>query len=110
MNILDLLPNLLLAISLAGLVTFQITYARAANWRKTKPGRAMMYLITSMETVLVMAFAHLWLGATYPGNEFVRIAVYGFMTAAIWRFVYVLYRSLKVDPFYIFRVRRSPRK
>lgn len=110
MTILDLLPNLLLAFSLAGLVTFQITYARAANWRKTEPGRAMMYLVTSMETVLVMALIHLWVGATYAGSEFVRIAVYGFMTAAIWRFVYVLYQALKVDPFYIFRVRRSPKK
>lgn len=110
MNILDLLPNILLGASLVGLVVFAFTYARAANWRKTKPGRAMMYLITSMGTVLVMAFVHLWIGGTYPGAEFVRLAVYGFMTAAIWRFVYVLFQSLRVDPLYIFRVRRSDQK
>lgn len=110
MTLLDLLPNILLAVSLVGLVVFAFTYSRAAKWRKTKPGRAMMYLITSMGTVLIMAFFHLWLGGTYPGNEFVRIAVYGFMTAAIWRLVYVLFETLPLDPLYVFRVRRSPKK
>ena len=107
--VLDAIPNILLGASLVGLGVFAGTYARFADWRKTRPGRALMYLIMSMIAVLAMAFAHLITGI-YPGIEFVRFAVYGFFTFAVWFNVRSLYQQLKIDPLYFLRVRKKEEK
>lgn len=109
MTILELIPPILLAVSLLGLVVFGVTYVRAADWRKTPPGRSLMYLIAGMVAVLTMSFIHLAIGP-YPGMEFTRIAVYGTFTWSVIWIVRTLYKSLKLDAFYVFRVRRSPPK
>lgn len=108
-SILDILPNVMLGAALAGLVTFAVTYARNSDWRKTRPGRALMYMILSMIGVIAMSFAHLVTGE-YPGHDYVRIAVYGSMTVAVWNIVSTLYTSLKLKPFWLLSIKRSRRR
>lgn len=108
-TLLNIIPNVLLAASLTGLGVFGFTYARNANWRKTAPGRGLMYMIAAMALVLVLNFIHL-IVAPYPGIEFVRIAAYTALTVTIWTMVRTLYRILKIDPFFIFRILRKPKK
>lgn len=101
--LMDAIPNVLLGASLVGLGVFAFTYGRYADWRKTKPGRALMYMIVSMALVLAMAFAHLITG-NYPGIEFVRYAVYGLFTFSVWNMVRALYQQIPIDPLYFLRV------
>lgn len=109
MTFLSIIPPILLAVSLLGLMVFAVTYVRAADWRKTPPGRSLMYLIGGMVAVLTMSFIHLAVGP-YPGIEFTRIAIYGAFTWSVIWIVRTLYKSLKLDALYVFRVRRSPQK
>lgn len=95
--ILDVVPNILLGGSLLGMVVFSVTYARAADWRSTPAGRALMYLVLSMIAILTMAFAHLAWGADYALADFVRIGVYGAFAMSVWRLVGVLYDAQKLS-------------
>lgn len=105
-QILDALPNIELAATLVGLVAFIVTYAKNSDWRKTKPGRALMYLIMSMAGVLGMSFIHL-LAGPYFGIEAVRIAVYGAMTFSVFNILSTLRKSIKVRPWRIPSARRK---
>ena len=104
-TILDLIPNGLLGATLVGLIMFAITYANNSDWKKTKPGRALMYMVTAMIGVLGMAFFHLITGA-YPGQEFVRVGIYGYMTFSVFNILATLYKSLRVNPFWFIGIKR----
>lgn len=105
----QILPNILLGISLIGLVIFAVTYIREADWRKTAPGRSLLYMVFSMIAVLSMSFVHMITGP-YPGQGLVRIVVYGAMTVAIIRIVTTLYRTLRASPLYVIGIRKSSAK
>lgn len=107
--IVTLIAMVLVGASVVGLSTFMITYARHADWRKTGPGRAIMYLSGTMWSVLALTLINAFVGE-YHGREFVALAVLGAMAFVIWRLVYVLRVALKLEPFYIFRIRRTPTK
>lgn len=104
-TIINIIPNVLLAATLGGLVMFAITYANNSDWKKTRPGRALMYMVTAMIGVLAMAFAHLITGP-YPGMEFVRLGVYGYMTFSVFNILAALYKSLRVNPFWFIGIKR----
>jgi len=110
--LLDTIPNLLNALSLVGLGVFGYTYATNARWTKYPTGRAMMWLIVSMGMILAMAFFHLLVDGDYPGVEFVRILLYGNMTASIWHFVRVLFNELQINLLWLLPLprRRRPNK
>ena len=105
--VVQIIAMALIAVSLAGLIVFMVTYARHAHWRSTPPGRAIMYLATSVGLVLALTIINAFVGP-YFGAEILALAVLAVMAFTIWRLVYVLYTSLKIDPFFIFRIRRSP--
>ena len=104
-TVLDTLPNILLGATLGGLVMFAITYANNSDWKKTRPGRALMYMVTAMIGVLAMAFAHLITG-DYPGQEYVRLGIYGYMTYSVFNILGTLYKSLRVNPFWFIGIKR----
>lgn len=108
-TIIQLIAMVLVGVSVVGLTTFMITYARHADWRKTGPGRAIMYLSGTMWSVLALTLVNAFVG-DYYGREYVALAVLGAMAFVVWRLVYVLRAALKLEPFYIFRIRRTPTK
>lgn len=86
---LDLIPNLLAGGAFLGAITFVAVYARYANWRATRPGKALMYWVIAFAALILMNTVHLATGR-YPGIEFVRIVVYFSLGLAIWRLVWTL--------------------
>lgn len=108
-SILDAFPNVMLAASLGGLVTFAVTYSRNSHWRKTRPGRALMYMILSMISVIGIAFVNLIFGS-YAGEDIIRAVTYGALTASVFNIVRVLYQELRLEPFWLLGVKRKKRK
>jgi hypothetical protein len=91
---LDIVPNIIAGLAFVGAVLFVVVYATWANWRATAPGRALMYWVAAFALLILMNTIHLATGR-YPGIEFVRITVYGFLLATIWRLVLTLVRILR---------------
>jgi hypothetical protein len=90
----DWIPNTLAAFAFLGAVAFVVIYASFANWRETAPGRALMYWVASFGLLILMNTIHLATGR-YPGIEFVRIAIYGFLFVSVWRLVFTLIHILR---------------
>lgn len=81
----------LLGAGLACLI-FVISYASFFNWRKTKAGAAIFYLLSSLVLVLLHTIlAKASGGADFPGRSIIRAAVYLLPLAAGVRIVYVLW-------------------
>lgn len=106
-QILAVLPNVMLGAAVVGMVTFTISYGWWADWRKTAPGRGLMYLFISMIAVLAMAFAHLGFGADYALADVVRVLVYGGFTLSIFNLVRVVWKQLGLNPLSPFGIRRT---
>lgn len=83
--------DVIMLVALAGAVAFAVSYGGFFNWRKTAPGRALMYLVLTIfawGTQSVLAR----LDPDYVGREFVRIVVYLGISITIWRLVVTLWR------------------
>jgi len=91
---LDLIPNAIAGAACVAAILFVIIYASFSNWRKTSPGRSLMYAMGTLAAVLAMNTLHLAF-APYPGVEFVRIVVYTALLVSITRLVIALVAILK---------------
>ncbi|GAA0960146.1 putative phage holin [Frigoribacterium faeni] len=91
---LDVIPNAIAGAACVAAILFVIIYASFSNWRKTSPGRSLMYAVLALAAVLAMNTLHLAF-APYPGVEFVRIAVYSGLLIAIVRLVIALVAILR---------------
>lgn len=91
---LDVIPNMLAGGAFLGAITFVFVYARYADWRATRPGKALMYWVIAFAALILMNTIHLATGR-YPGIEFVRIVVYLSLGLAIWRLVWTLVMILR---------------
>lgn len=109
MSTIDIILNILLALSLLGLAVFGVTYARNARWRAYQSGRAMMWLVVSMALVLGNGFVSLVFGESEV-TDWVRLVLYSNLTLSIWHFVNVLFIQLRIDPFYMLKIPRKWRK
>lgn len=86
----SILANLELAASLLAITVFIVIYALWSPWRKLLVGRTLMYLAMSMFLVLAHNSISVWFGIAYPGRNWVRLFLYFFLTAMLWRLVYTL--------------------
>jgi ABC-type sugar transport system permease subunit len=91
---LDLIPNLIAGGACVAAILFVVIYASFSNWRKTGPGKSLMYAVLSLAAVLAMNTLHLAF-APYPGVEFVRMAVYTGLLLSIVRLIIALVAILR---------------
>ncbi|MBF4578970.1 hypothetical protein [Frigoribacterium sp. VKM Ac-2530] len=91
---LDVIPNAIAGAACVAAILFVVIYASFSNWRKTSPGRSLMYAVLSLAGVLAMNTLHLAF-APYPGVEFVRIAVYSGLLFSVIRLVLALVAILR---------------
>lgn len=71
---------------------FLFIYTRFFNWRKTKPGRALVYLIVALELIALSGALARNLGNIYPGRELVSFLSWG---SAIWASINMLWVLMK---------------
>jgi nucleoside recognition membrane protein YjiH len=110
MTSLDIILNVLLALSFIGLGVFGVAYARNANWKAYPSGRAMMWLVASMALILGYGFVNLAIGYDYEALPWIRLLLYTNITFSIWHFVRILFNELKIDPFYMLKIPRKWRR
>lgn len=88
-----LIPNLEAA--LAGLAMWGMVLGMflLSNWKLTQAGRSFLGLATAFACLLTMNTTHLFL-QSYPGINFVRTLVYGFLVVATIRIGWVVWRGI----------------
>ncbi|MGC5078445.1 putative phage holin [Agrococcus sp. DT81.2] len=90
--------------ALIAVVLFAATYQANADWKSTRPGRAIMYLARGLAatiTLLILTgFIHFgewrWVA---------EVVVYTPMAWACWNLYFSLRHQLGMEPRYLFRVR-----
>jgi hypothetical protein len=71
---------------------FAVMYAVRANWRKTGPGRALMYVHASFAALGLQIFLSVFLGTDYPGRTVTRLFLYLALTLALVNMNLTLFR------------------
>jgi len=74
-------------------------------WQRTPFGRSLMAMAVAVWLFSLMAFLRLFLGPTptaatpssYPGEDLLRLFVYGLTTYAVWSRSFVLIRERRKD-------------
>ncbi|MBK0420144.1 hypothetical protein JD276_13990 [Leucobacter sp. CSA1] len=87
-----LIGDIIMLTALAGAAVFAASYVAFFNWRSTSAGRSLLYFVLALiawasQSVLAR------LNPDYMGREWVRIVVYVFIAATVWRLVATLWRS-----------------
>ncbi|WIM97713.1 hypothetical protein ACTOB_001261 [Actinoplanes oblitus] len=85
--------NVMVLATLAGALTFVITYARLAPWRSTPVGRNVMSLMAVIVIVSTLAAANLLFGLDWPYRDTIRALSWGSIAAIIWRRVALVVRA-----------------
>lgn len=70
-----------------------INLFRREPWRHTPFGRSLMTMAVAVWFLSLMAFARLFLGAEYPLEDPLRLAVYSLVIYAVWSRYFVLRRE-----------------
>lgn len=98
------IPNYLSAIAGLGIVIFTVLYASYANWTETAPGRAVMYLSSSLSLLLLLVTTHLFIKDYYWGRNELRILVYGYLAYAGLQLPWTLIQVLRKHSPMVFSV------
>lgn len=94
---LQMIGNWLLALSSPGAVAFTLLYGLRSAWRATHAGRALFWLSASLSGVLLLyALVVIW-GPDYPFREEIRLALSVTVVVNIYRMLWVLLRSQRMD-------------
>lgn len=89
--------------AIAGFTLFAATYAHKADWRRTAAGRALMYLVVSIDMALLLTVANTFF-SPYPGQLIVSLLAFTGMAFVAWHLVRVLYSTQGWDFWYPARV------
>lgn len=91
-DIFDLLADLVLLGAGFACLVFVVSYAVFFNWRKTRAGAAIFYLLSSLVVVLFhVILTRATGGVDFPGRSIIHFVVYLLPFLAGIRIVYVLW-------------------
>ncbi len=92
----DLIADLGIIVAGVASIVFVVSYALFFNWRKTPPGRALMYVFLALTSVARLAGAGRGFGPEYWGREFFRPATWWAVAVTIVHLVWVLWSNWRV--------------
>lgn len=94
-------------VGLVAIILFAVTYQLRADWKSTRPGRALMYLARGLSATIVLLILT---GMIQFGGWrwLVEIVVYTPMAWACWNLYFALRWQLGMQPKFLFRVGRKP--
>lgn len=90
-DILNFVADWLLIVAFPAIPIFVLLYMRS-QWRRTLPGRALMFMTMSLLGVFVLVLARTVFGDEYLFRPYLRIAIYGILLVAQWGMVVTLFR------------------
>lgn len=96
-DVLFAIGDTVMLFALLGALLFAGSYALFFNWRKTRAGRALLYLILALDAWAVQSFLSR-LNPDYPGREWVRLVVYTGILVTVWGLLITLWRAWRTTP------------
>jgi uncharacterized membrane-anchored protein len=86
------LATIFLFAGLPALAAFVILYATRSPWRSTEPGRAVMYLASSLMVVYILAAVNAIFGQDWPYRGVLRFLIYAVVSSTFYRLLFTLIR------------------
>ena len=94
---LQMIGNVLLALSAPGATAFTVLYGLRSAWRATHAGRALFWLSASLSGILLLyALVVIW-GPDYAFREEIRLVLSVTVVINIYRMLWVLLRAQNKD-------------
>lgn len=94
-EIMFLVADLTIIVCFAAAVIFVVSYATFFHWRKTKAGRALMYLFLAWIAVTVIAGLARFLGPDFWGREWFRVVGWAVVAFALINLIRVLWYNYR---------------
>lgn len=88
---LNVVADWLLIVAFPAIPIFVLLYLRS-QWRRTLPGRALMFMTMSLLGVFFLVMARLVFGDDYLLRPYLRLVIYSILLVAQWGMVVVLFR------------------
>lgn len=80
-------------------VMFIASYSLFFNWRRTRAGRAFMFMFLAVAALTLMGFLLRWVGPDFYLREWLRLFSWAAMAAALIRLLWVLWTGfLRGEP------------
>ena len=108
--IFNITADIMVFVALAFAVAFVFSYGVAANWRKTKEGRAVMYVFIALLAVSLISFLAIWIGPDYWIRPFWRMVGWGTVVYAIVNINVRLWQNIHKGEDPITGVERNPKR
>lgn len=92
---LNLFADIEIIIVQIGALVFTFSYGLFFRWRRTQPGRSLMYMFMAFDLLILLNMLGRWFGPDYWGRDVLRPVIYSLLVFAIWRLVIVLWANWK---------------
>lgn len=85
------LADVFILIAFSAMLIFTASYVVFFRWRKTKAGRAILYVFSALLAVTVLSLLSRWIGQDYWMREWFRVFGWGLVVVAVLNLVRVLW-------------------
>lgn len=92
-TILDVISDVLMVASGAGILAFTVSYIAFFAWRRTAAGKAIMYFALSLCALLGQIIVSRLTGGDYPLRDLTRFFAYAVVLCASWGLAFTLWRN-----------------
>lgn len=95
-EVLNAVADVFIIIAFSAMLVFTVSYLLFFRWRKTKAGRAILYVFAALLAVTAISLVSRWIGPDYLFREWFRIIVWGLTVIAILNLIRVLWYNFVV--------------
>lgn len=95
--------------ALIGILMFVVKYSRNSNWKRTRPGRSVMYLARALVATFFLLIFWSFVDEPMHLRWVAEVIVYSPLAWACWYMYFSLLESLQQKPPFVFLVSRKDR-
>lgn len=94
---LNVVADTLIVVAFLLMLAFTASYVSFFRWSKTKAGRAILFVFTSLLVVTLLSLLPRWVGQDYWLREWFRVFGWGFTVVAVLNLIRVLWYNFLLD-------------
>ena len=95
-HVLNAVADIFILIAFSAMLIFTASYVVFFRWRKTKAGRAILYVFAALLAVTAPSLMGRWIGPDYWMREWFRVICWGLTVIAVLNLIRVLWYNFIV--------------
>lgn len=90
-SLLNDVADIFILVAFSAMLIFTASYVVFFRWRKTKAGRAILYVFSALLAVTLLSLLSRWIGQDYWMREWFRVVGWGLTVIAVLNLIRVLW-------------------